>query len=205
MTEATQPSPIVPVPASQVTVLRGRRVIVGVPGLGWRADLRADEPVVHGSRTYVPVLSEQDYYRAETEQLEVFAPLVPVDRVWVEQIADRVAGETGPVTLDAPPRRWPIPVADVVSVTGRRVVQAVPDGHIRDLRAVTEVYRNAGGVECVRVCGEPEWYRWALDGTTPSISELPAGLAFVRPEPWPVFASSWRRRNPFPRSPSSMW
>jgi hypothetical protein len=179
MTPGTPPSPIVPVPASQVTVLRGRRVIVGVPGLGWRADLRADEPVVHGSRTYVPVLSEQDYYRAETEQLEVFAPLVPVDRVWVEQVSDRTSSEIPPVTLDAPPFRRPVPVADIASVTGRRVVQAVPDGHIRDLRAVTEAYRNADGVACVRVCGEAEWYRWALDGTTPSIAEVAAGLLFV--------------------------
>jgi hypothetical protein len=167
-----------PVPASQVTVLRGRRVIVGVPGLGWRADLRADDPVVHGSRTYVPVLTEQDYYRAETEQLEVFAPLVPVDRVWVEETSDRATGG-GPVTLDAPPRRAATPIAEATTVTGRRVVQAVPDGHIRDLRAVTEVYRNADGVACVRVCGEPEWYRWALDGTTPSTSEIAATLVFL--------------------------
>jgi hypothetical protein len=179
MTQATSPSPIIPVPASQVTGLRGRRVIVGVPGLGWRGDLRADDPVVHGSRTYVPVLTEQDYYRAETEQLEVFAPLVPVDRVWVEQTSDRVTGVDGSVTLDAPPRRAAMPVGETVAVTGRRVVQAVPDGHIRDLRAVTEVYRNTDGVACVRLCGEPEWYRWALDGTTPSTSEVPASQAFL--------------------------
>jgi hypothetical protein len=178
MTSPDPPLPIVPVPASQVSGLRGRRVIVGVPGLGWRGDLRADDPVVHGSRTYVPVLSEQDYYRAETEQLEVFAPLVPVDRVWVEQVAHGVNVE-GPVTLDAPPRRTPAPVSEAVSVTGRRVVQAVPDGHVRDLRAVTEVYRNADGQPCVRICGEPEWYRWALDGTTPSISEVTARSVFL--------------------------
>jgi hypothetical protein len=134
---------------------------------------------VHGSRTYVPVLSEQDYYRAETEQLEVFAPLVPVDRVWVEQTSERATGIDGPVTLDAPPRRAATSIAEATAVTGRRVVQAVPDGHIRDLRAVTEVYRNAEGAACVRVCGEAEWYRWALDGTTPSTSEVPASQAFI--------------------------
>jgi hypothetical protein len=179
MTHATPPSPIVPVPASQVAVLRGRRVIVGVPGLGWRGDLRADDPVVHGSRTYVPVLTEQDYYRAETEQLEVFAPLVPVDRVWVEQTSDRTAAAVGQVTLDAPPRRTATPITEATAVTGRRVVQEVPDGHIRDLRAVTEVYRNTDGVACVRLCGEPEWYRWALDGTTPSTSEVAANMVFL--------------------------
>jgi len=65
--------------------LRGRRVIIGLPGHGWRGDLRADEKVVQGSRTYVPVMSEGEWYRAEAEQTEVFAPLVPVERVWVEE------------------------------------------------------------------------------------------------------------------------
>jgi hypothetical protein len=175
----TPPAPIVPVPATQVSALRGHRVIVGVPGLGWRADLRADDPVVHGSRTFVPVLTEQDYYRAETEQLEVFAPLVPVDRVWVERVADGSASGGGATSLDAPPPRAPIPAERATAVTGRRVVQAVPDGHVRDLRAVTEVYRNAHGVACVRICGEPEWYRWALSGTTPSTSEVAVDLVFV--------------------------
>src|SRR6185437_13763481 len=48
------PGAIEPVPASSAPELRGRRVIVGLPGLGWRSDLRADETVVQGSRTYVP-------------------------------------------------------------------------------------------------------------------------------------------------------
>lgn len=176
-----QPAPIVPTPAAFFPTLRGRRVIVGVPGLGWRADLRADDPVVHGSRTYVPVLTEQDYYRAETEQLEVFAPLVPIDRVWVEhQPADPdTDGDTQPTTLDAPPRRPAVPIAGVDSIGGRRVVQAVPDGYIRDLRAVTSIYMNTNGVACVRVCGEPEWYRWALQGTTPSTVEVDATLLWA--------------------------
>ena len=32
---------------------------------------------------------------------------------------------------------------------------------------------------CVRLCGEAEWYRWALDGTTPSTSEVLADLVFI--------------------------
>jgi hypothetical protein len=178
----SEPGPVVPTPAAQFPVLRGRRVIVGIPGLGWRGDLRADDPVVHGSRTYVPVLTEQDYYRAETEQMEVFAPLVPIDRVWVEQVAGAGGGHAaaGPVTLDAPPRRHPVPVSTAgPGLPGRRVVQAVPDGHVRDLRAVTDVYRNTDGSPCVRVCGEAEWYRWALIGTAPTTIEVPADEAWL--------------------------
>ncbi len=82
------PPPVVPTPASLFPDLRGRRVIVGVPGIGFR-----NEPTSRRSRgaapagRFVPVLTEQDYYRAEIEQIEVFAPLVPIDRVWVEQLA----------------------------------------------------------------------------------------------------------------------
>ena len=177
---AATPGPIVPTPAVLFPTLRGRRVIVGVPGMGWRGDLRADDPVIHGSRTYVPVLMEQDYYRAETEQMEVFAPLVPIDRVWVEHAQD----EPDPtrdrrMTLDSPPRRDPLPTSAGNALTGRRVVQAVPDGYVRDLRAVTEVYRNADGIDCVRIAGEPEWYRWAFAGTTPATVEIRADQLWV--------------------------
>src|SRR5262249_13328924 len=81
------PPPIVPTPAVAHRSVRGRRVVIGLPGLGWRADMRADSPVVQGSRTYVPVLPEQEWYRAEAEQIEAFAPMVPIERVWVEAVA----------------------------------------------------------------------------------------------------------------------
>lgn len=175
MTAKRRPAPVVPVPASRLPSLRGRRVVVGMPGLGWRGDLRADDPVVHGSRTYVPVLTEQDYYRAETEQLEVFAPLVPIDRVWVEETPNDPAPSRSaekPATLDAPPQRDPVRPEDAHIVTGQRVVQLVPDGEVRDLRAVTEVYRSDAGDPCVRICTEAEWYRWALLGTIPEPTEV---------------------------------
>ena len=92
------PRPVETVPATGGAELRGRRVLVGLPGLGWRGDLRADERVVQGSRTYVPVIPEHEWYRAEAEQVEVFAPLVPVERVWVETIGERhtATGATAP-------------------------------------------------------------------------------------------------------------
>lgn len=167
-------------PASFFRELRGRRVIVGVPGVGFRNELRADDPVVSGSRTFVPVLTEQDYYRAEIEQVEVFAPLVPIDRVWVEHLAD----QPGPVplataALDEPQRTDPTPAAAARSVLGRRVVQAVPDGFVRDLRAATQVYINDAGQPSLRICGESDWYQWAHSGTTPSTMEVRASEIWV--------------------------
>ena len=55
----------------------------------------------------------------------------------------------------------------------------MPDGDVRDLRGVTEVYQNLDGAASVRVCGEAEWYRWALSGTTPSTVEVNANLVWL--------------------------
>jgi len=180
------PAAVVPVPAAGRRDLRGRRILVGLPGYGWRGDLRGDDPVVQGSRTYVPALAEADWYRAEAEQTEVFAPLVPVDRVWLET--------TGPphgaaarsedvvsrlVSLDAPPRRQPVPVIDAGPLTGRRVVQIVDGAERRDLRAVTELHSGADGDICVRVCAELDWYRWAWSGKAPKTLEVPVHLLWV--------------------------
>jgi hypothetical protein len=173
-----RPAPIVLVPAAQLPSLRGRRVVIGTSRLGWRGDLRADDPVVHGNRTYVPVLTEQDYYRAETEHLEVFAPLVPVDRVWVEEtVPPDHLGSAAP--LDSPPRRDAIRPTETDRITGRRVVQLVPDDELRDLRALTEVHQGDDGGSYVRVCTEAEWYRWALVGDPPNPTELRVDEAWL--------------------------
>lgn len=179
------PGRITPVPAAGRRDLRGRRVIVGLPGLGWRADLRADEPVVQGSRTYVPVLTEHEWYRAEAEQTEVFAPLVPVERVWLE-LVEASTSDTSPrdlisrlVSLDAPPARDPLPVRDLPLATGRRVVRMTADGEERDLRAVTEAYTSTNGDICIRVAAELDWYRWAWNGQPPKTREVPVHLVFA--------------------------
>jgi hypothetical protein len=181
------PRPVVPTPATMGGQLRGRRVLIGLPGLGWRADLRADEKVVQGSRTYVPVLPEHEWYRAEAEQIEVFAPLVPVERVWVEEpgmagtgvaIAQDVVSKL--VSLDDPPRREPVSALDAGPMTGRRVVQLLDDGgERRDLRAVTELHTSDDGDICVRVAIELDWYRWAWSGRAPSTLEVPVHLLWV--------------------------
>jgi hypothetical protein len=187
---AVPPASIVPVPAAQAGELRGRRVIVGLPGLGWRADMRGDDRVVQGSRTFVPVLGEHEWYRAEAEQIEVFAPLMPIERVWVETVAPAATRPPTPpsrqpepvsrlVSLDAPPRRDPIAALDVPVVTGRRVVQSAEGVERRDLRAVTELYSNAEGDVCLRVTTELEWYRWAWSGKSPSTLEVPVHSLWV--------------------------
>jgi hypothetical protein len=56
------PRSIVPTPGNMSGNLRGRRVLIGLPGHGWRADLRADQKVVQGRRTYVPVMVESEWY-----------------------------------------------------------------------------------------------------------------------------------------------
>jgi hypothetical protein len=179
------PLPVVVTPAALGTELRGRRVMVGLPGLGWRGDLRADDRVVQGSRTFVPVMSEQEWYRAEAEQTEVFAPLVPVERVWVEEIG---VAHTAPragdvlsrlVSLDAPPRREPVAALDAGALTGRRVIRIVDHSEERDLRAVTELHTSTDGDICVRVAAELDWYRWAWSGQAPKTLEVPVHLLWV--------------------------
>ena len=179
------PLAVVPVPAQGRRDLRGSRVIIGVPGVGWRGDLRADTPVVQGSRTFIPILSEQEWYRAEAEQTEVFAPLVPVERVWLETVAvlpsDR---ERELASLDAPAPRFPVPAGEVPSITGRRLVQpAGPDQKAaadrRDIRAVTEAYADARGGVSVRVAAELDWYRWAWSGKAPKTLEVDLAQLWV--------------------------
>ncbi|MGC4791344.1 hypothetical protein ACLQ22_26360 [Micromonospora sp. DT178] len=180
------PRPIEIVPATGRVELRGQRVLVGLPGFGWRGDLRADDRVVQGSRTYVPVIPEHEWYRAESDQVEVFAPLVPVERVWVETVgaqrpdapADRATG-VRLVSLDAPAHRMPTPVFESDAVTGRRVVHVVDSVEHRDLRAVTETYSGAEGDICVRVTPEVEWYRWAWRGQSPTTLEVPVHLLWI--------------------------
>ena len=179
------PRPIAPTPASMAGQLRGRRVVIGLPGYGWRGDLRADERVVQGSRTYVPVMPEAEWYRAEADQTEVFAPLVPVERVWVEDYglsgtAARTDMASRLVSLDEPPRRNPTPALDADTLTGHRVVQLRADGsERRDLRAVTELHTSDSGEVCARVAAELDWYRWAWSGRAPSTLEVLVHVLWV--------------------------
>ncbi len=180
------PCPIAPIPANMTGKLRGRRVLIGVPGFGWRGDLRADEKVIQGSRTYVPVMSESEWYRAEDEQTEVFAPLIAVERVWVDELG--MTGTTNPsseglsrlVSLDEPPRRLPTAALDAKALTGCRLIQLLEDGgERRDIRGVTELHTSETGEICARVANELDWYRWGWNGRLPPTREVSVHLLWV--------------------------
>lgn len=183
------PAPIVPVPALTVppSALRGERVVIGLPGHGWRMDLRADNVITRGSHSLVPVMPEAEWYRAEEERLEVFASLIPAERVWLETRRNDLPrhgpghpGEpsTALVSLDSPPIRMPVPAREVAHLTGRRVVTVGPGGEERALRAVTEAFSGGHDRVEVRVAQESDWYRWAVSG------KLPATRAIEVTELW---------------------
>jgi hypothetical protein len=177
----TPPAPIVPVPALTVESsggsLRGARVLIGLPGHGWRGEMRADSLLRQGPRTMVPVLTEADWYRAERDRTEVAAALVPVERVWVETIHTAsdpaVQADRALVSLDSPPHRPALQTEGAGQVTGRRLVHTGEDGESRGLRAVTEAHQNPDGVPMIRVTSESDWYRWAATGQPPATRALP--------------------------------
>ncbi|WP_407924553.1 hypothetical protein [Catellatospora vulcania] len=189
----TPPAPIVPVPALTVIssggVLRGARVMIGLPGHGWRTGLRGDTMIRQGARSLIPVLAEAEWYRAERERVEVFAALVPVERVWVETISTSAERATSAdsltlVSLDSPPTRVAVP-AEVIAaqapgqLTGRRLVQTGNDGEQRGLRAVTEAHSGPEGNAQVRVALEHEWYRWAATGQAPATRAVPIAELWI--------------------------
>ncbi|BCB80350.1 hypothetical protein GCM10022251_04890 [Phytohabitans flavus] len=126
----------------------------------------------------MPVLSEHEWYKAELEQIEVFAPLVPADRVWVETLGrhedlGNLHGDgSGLVSLDGPPTRYPIAVGLAVRITGQRLVHLIDGVERRDMRGVTERYISDAGAACVHVATEVEWYRWTWTGKPPKTLEL---------------------------------
>jgi hypothetical protein len=176
-----------------VVELRGRRAIVGESGKGWRADLRTDQPVAEQDRpvSHVPVLPEWDFYRAEIDGIEVFAPLVPIEQVWIEHLEPEqvwpgaVDPARGRTSLAAPPVRRPSPAMDALPLTGRRVVIMADRAHRgtredrRDLRAISEPYPDRRGGGSVNLCTERDWYAWALRGRTPEVETYPVDLVWA--------------------------
>ena len=183
----TPPAPVVPTPVGQRRNLRGQRVIVGDADHGWRGDLRADDPIDHRGHLAVPVLHELDYYRAELTKTETTTRLVPASEVWVEQITETPPAPEASsgdvlsrlVNLDAPPPRAPIAARDMPRLTGCRVVLVAPAGTRRDVRASSEPYQRDDATICVRVCPEPDWYRWTLTGQTPTSTAAPIYLIWA--------------------------
>jgi hypothetical protein len=172
-----EPEPVTAVRAADWRDVRGQRVVVGRAGLGWRRDLRADSVVVQDGRTFVPVLTEHDWYRAEAEDVDVFAPLVPVSRVWIETPSQEVRVDSA-----APDTRWPVPVSHKATVLGGRVVCMAPGpmpAFERGFRAVSEPHQSTGGRMIVLVVHELDWYRWTWTGRIPQAMEVSADSAWL--------------------------
>ncbi|WP_203905208.1 hypothetical protein [Virgisporangium aliadipatigenens] len=151
------------------------RAMVGSRALGWRGDMRADSPITQRGRTYVPMLTEHDWYRAEEEQLEVFAPLVPIERVWIELVG--YFSDSDPSGPDAP---LAIPVGNERRIAGRRIVHVPPENgkEERDLRAISEIF-SVGYETFVLTAREADWYRWAWSGKIPAARRLTSQTLWV--------------------------
>ncbi|GIH08350.1 hypothetical protein Rhe02_64170 [Rhizocola hellebori] len=182
----TPPAAIVPVPALTVDgsggTLRGARVLIGLPGHGWRGEMRADALVKQGARTFVPVLPEADWYRAERDRVEVVAALVPVERVWIETLSTAdAANDLTPspadapqlVSLDSPPTRAALPLDGAAQVMGRRLVHTGREGETRALRAASEAHKGPDSLPQILVVTESDWYAWAATGKLPAARALP--------------------------------
>jgi hypothetical protein len=143
--------------------------------------MRADALMKQGARTFVPVIPEADWYRAERDRVEVVAALIPVERVWIETLSTADAGNDpvpladAPqlVSLDSPPTRAALPLDGAAQVMGRRLVHTGRDGETRALRAASEAHRGADGTPQVLVVTESDWYAWAATGKVPAARALP--------------------------------
>lgn len=168
------PPPLVPVSAVRSFDMRGSRVVIGNPGQGWRADLRADDPLMREGKLLVPVLPESDFYHSEDEGVEAMAALHPADSVWVERPDSEAERKTAPrhlferlVDAELPPTRYPVPASEMHGLTGRRMWYWRAGEFVYDMRCACEAYENSEGDIAVNLCSERDWYRWARTGTAP--------------------------------------
>lgn len=71
-----------------------------------------------------------------------------------------LGGGPGRKRHDPPPRPGkPVPVEDLPTVKGRRVILMTPAGPVYDHRAATDVYSDESGT-WINVCTEEAWYIW---------------------------------------------
>ena len=74
-----------------------------------------------------------------------------------------------------PPARVPVPVTDVPTVRGKRVILSHAEyGFIYDMRATSEVEQYADG-PYVRVISEAKWYAWLAEDETTRAPQGPRG------------------------------
>jgi hypothetical protein len=82
-----------------------------------------------------------------------------------------------------PPPIAPVPVVDVPSVLGRRVICVNERGPIYDLRASSEVFTDDSG-SWIRVVSERRWYAWLDEARESRGSSCPRSIAWAATNVW---------------------
>jgi hypothetical protein len=174
--ETKLPRATIFVQASEIADPRGMRAVVGSHTYGWRRDLRCDRPLIRGGKSYVPILTEHDWYRAESERTEVFAPLIPIDRVWISTTGDPADSDrNGPSVAN------PVRAVQAARICGLRIIYMPQSGTAieeRDLRATSEPHQDATGTVILAAL-EYEWYQWAWSGKIAQARRINVGDVWV--------------------------
>lgn len=160
---------LVPVPARDVDQIVGQRVILSDPdGLCWRHDVVVVSAPQrdHDGRAVVAILDAHDLSRANRERGRMPAAVVPLDRLWIEELyetADDIPLEHRPPSVDIPPQQDHLSESAVrVDATrppirrtrqGNRLSEDVPIGAAAILNTPTGFRRG------YRVISQPHLWR----------------------------------------------
>jgi hypothetical protein len=82
-----------------------------------------------------------------------------------------------------PPAVIAVPVDDVASVYGRRVVHQKEDGPVYDLRAASEVFTDSSG-SWIKVVREWRWYAWLATPAAARPEVCPRAIALATLNVW---------------------
>jgi hypothetical protein len=125
---------------------------------------------------------------------------VPSDAELAELLGDDFGGEAEHLALDGhgvlhdlssarrkkfpqPPAVVAVPVEDVASVYGRRVVHQREDGPVYDLRAASEVFTDSSG-SWIKVVREWRWYAWLATPKQSRPQICPRAIALATLNVW---------------------
>jgi hypothetical protein len=79
----------------------------------------------------------------------------------------------------APPPRQPRPARSEPTLFGKRVVLSMPDGFVYDMRAISEIQRDADGKEIIAIASEEDYFRWMFTRERPPSQAFPSILVWV--------------------------
>lgn len=78
-----------------------------------------------------------------------------------------------------PPARQPRPAVDEPALRGKRVILSTPEGFVYDVRAISQIHRDAKGDDLVDVVTEEDYYRWMFLQAAPRPTSFPMHLVWV--------------------------